>query len=359
MWESKTFEAIMDSMLDKINDDMDKREGSLIWDALAPAALELEQAYLFMEYTLNQAFGDTADREFLIRKAAERGLSPNEATPAIIKGVFVPSSVNVDGLRFNLGGVNFVVGDPVSGESGAYQLTCETAGTEGNVALGSLIPMDNVEGLESATATAFIELGADEEDTEVFRERYLNSFDVSPFGGNVTDYKNKILSIDGVGAVRITPVWNGTGTVKATILDSNYGIAYNALISLVQNTMDPDQDSEGYGVVPIGHVLTVDSPSAVAVHVKLHITEFESGYSWDTVKDEVRSVISDYIHELLVDWGNKTTNTSTVVRIAEIESRVLAIQGIVDLSSTMINNNYQNLTITGNSIPNLGAVTNG
>ena len=77
------------------------------------------------------------------------------------------------------------------------------------------------------------------------------------------------------------------------------------------------------------------------------------------MSERVRSVISDYIHELLVDWGNKTTNTSTVVRIAEIESRVLAIQGIVDLSSTMINNNYQNLTITGNSIPNLGAVTNG
>ena len=37
--EDMTFDVIMQRMLDRVPDDLDKREGSVIWDALAPAAL--------------------------------------------------------------------------------------------------------------------------------------------------------------------------------------------------------------------------------------------------------------------------------------------------------------------------------
>ena len=38
----------------------------------------------------------------------------------------------------------------------------------------------------------------EEEDTESFRERYINSFSTKSFGGNKADYKEKIKGIAGV-----------------------------------------------------------------------------------------------------------------------------------------------------------------
>ena len=41
MYEEVTYESILERMLEKVPDNMDKREGSIIYDALAPAAVEL------------------------------------------------------------------------------------------------------------------------------------------------------------------------------------------------------------------------------------------------------------------------------------------------------------------------------
>ena len=48
MFEQFNYDYFMQSMLANVPDDLDKREGSVIWDALAPAALELDTAYMFL-----------------------------------------------------------------------------------------------------------------------------------------------------------------------------------------------------------------------------------------------------------------------------------------------------------------------
>lgn len=84
MYEDITYEIILKRMLDKVPDTIDKREGSVIYDALAPAALELQIMYM-VDVILNESFGDTASRKYLIKRAAERGLSPYKASKAILK----------------------------------------------------------------------------------------------------------------------------------------------------------------------------------------------------------------------------------------------------------------------------------
>ena len=350
-----TFETIMQDMLDRVNDDMDKRQGSIIWDALAPAALELEAAYLIMEYTLNQAFPDTADREYLIRKAVERNLTPISAKPAVVKGVFTPSNAEVTGLRFNLDNENFVVGDAIEGETGAYQLVCEVAGSEGNVSLGNLIPIDHVNGLTSAVATAFISLGTDEEDTETFRQRYFDSLKRTSFAGNIAAYKEKCLSVNGVGGVRVLPAWDGGGTVKCLILDTNLDPANSTLISNVQNALDPDQDGNGYGVVPIGHVLTVAAPSTTTIRIGV-IPEFKEGYSWSDVQDSVAAALSNYFLSLRKKWAEDESGNVLTIRITGVENAVLTVEGILDVSNTTIQGNTRNYELSANTIPVLGEI---
>ena len=51
--------------------------------------------------------------------------------------------------------------------------------------------------------------GEDEEDTELFRQRYLNSLNAQAFGGNQIDYIEKVNAIPGVGGVKVYRAWNG------------------------------------------------------------------------------------------------------------------------------------------------------
>ena len=64
MYENMTYEVILQRMLDRVPDTMNKREGSIIFDALAPAAVELTLAYMQFDMVLNESFGDTASRDY-------------------------------------------------------------------------------------------------------------------------------------------------------------------------------------------------------------------------------------------------------------------------------------------------------
>lgn len=351
MYENMTYEVILQRMLDRVPDTMNKREGSIIFDALAPAAVELTLAYMQFDMVLNESFGDTASRDYLIRRAKERGLAPEPATKAILQGEFTPANIDVLNKRFNLGSLNYVVIELIS--AGIYKVQCETEGIIGNQNLDDIIPIDYIEGLETANLTQVLIPGEDEEETEAFRQRYFSSFGEKSYGGNVTDYLTKTNSIAGVGSTKVTPIWDGGGTVKLTILDSSYNKATPILIDAVQAAIDPSPQGEGWGIAPIGHIVTVDTVEEVTVDIAASIT-FDTGYSWASLQAQATAVLEGYMLELRTDWASQG---SLIVRIAQIETRLLAIEGIIDISGTSINDDASNLTLTIFQIPVLGSVT--
>jgi len=85
-----------------------------------------------------------------------------------------------------------------------------------------IIPIDYINNLGRAEITELLIPARDEEETEALRKRYFDSFNMKAYGGNISDYKLKVHEIEGVGAVKVTPVWNGGGTVLLTILDSDF-----------------------------------------------------------------------------------------------------------------------------------------
>ena len=353
MYENVTYEDILQRMLDRIPDSMDKREGSIIYDALAPAAVELQLMYIEFDVILQETFADTASREYLIRRAAERGIIPEPATHAILKGEFTPSTLEIPvGSRFSCGTLNYVVTEKIS--DGQYKLECEEIGESGNSQFGQMIPIDYIEGLETCYLTDLLIPGEDEEDTELLRQRYFDSFDSKAYGGNVDDYLNKTNSLPGVGSTKVTPVWNGGGTVLLTILNSEYGKASDTLIQTVQEEIDPTQDGSGIGIAPIGHIVTVETASEVAVNVSASIT-FEEGYSWTGQKTAIEEAVKGYLLEIRKEWANQS---ASVVRIAQIESRIMALKGVLDIANTKINDSESNLMLTKYQIPVFGGVVN-
>lgn len=88
MYENVTYESILERMLNRIPGKFDKREGSVIWDTHSPTAIELQILYIELDTILREAYGDTASREFLIMRCRERGIYPDEASKAVLRGVF-------------------------------------------------------------------------------------------------------------------------------------------------------------------------------------------------------------------------------------------------------------------------------
>ena len=350
MYEAQTYETILARMLARVPDTLDKREGSVIFDALAPAAFELAQAYIELDVILTESCGDTASRTYLIKRAAERGLSPYAATYATLKGTF-----NIDvpiSSRYSLGELNYIVTEKIS--TGVYKLTCETAGTVGNSQLGKLIPIEFVQGLTTAELTELLIPAEDAEATESFRTRYLNSFDSQAYGGNIADYKEKVNKINGVGGVKVYPVWNGGGTVKLVIINSEFEVPTPEMITTVQTAVDPVTNSgKGVGVAPIGHTVTVEGVTTQTVNVGLTLT-FASGYTFAALESAINTLIDAYFLELNTVWSE---NEATIIRVSQIETRILTLTGIVDVQNTTLNGVAGNLTLGANAIAVRGVVS--
>lgn len=352
MYEHITFEVILQRMLDRIPDQLDKRESSPIYNALAPAAVELQLMYIEFDIILQETFGDTASREYLIRRAAERGIYPYPSTHAVLKGEFTPISIKIPiGARFSLNDLNYYVKEKI--EDGIYQVECEESGVKGNQYFGDLIPIEYIDGLETAKLTELLIPGEDEEDTEELRNRYFSSFETKSYGGNRKDYIEKTNSIPGVGSTKVTPIWEGGGTVKLTILNSEFTKATPTLVDTVQQEIDPTKDGHGLGIAPVGHIVTVDTVEEVTVNISSNIT-FDDGYSFTTLKPQIEETISDYLLELRKDWANQT---NLIVRIAQIDTRILGIQGVVDIADTKINGKAENLILSEYQIPMMGGVS--
>lgn len=352
MFESKTYESIMSDMLARVPATFDKREGSVIYDALAPCAMEVAQMYIELDAVLNETFADTASINYLVRRVAERGLTQILATKAVLKADFTPTTLNIPiGSRFSCDDLNYTIISKIS--DGHYQIQCETAGTEGNSHFGILIPINYIAGLETAEISELLIPARDDETADELRERYFNSMTSQAYGGNIADYKEKTKGLSGVGGVKVTPVWNGGGTVKVTIENSAFGVPSQTLIDEVQNALDPvGHSGEGYGLAPIGHVVTVDGVTAQTVNITTTIT-YTQGYSWETVSQAIKDVVDTYFVNLSETWEDETT---LVVRISMLESAILSVQGVLDITGTALNGSTTNLQLTETQIPQRGAI---
>lgn len=353
MYENMTYEVILRQMLDRVPQGLDKREGSLIYTALTAAAAEMQIMYIEFDTILSETFADTASRGNLIRRAAERGLQPKEATRAVLKAVATPDTAVLSiGDRFRLGLNNYVISSSMGG--GVYQITCETAGTNGNHQFGRLIPVLNIPGLADMEMTELLIPGEDDEDTEVFRKAYFNSFHEKSFSGNRKDYMDKTNGIPGVGATKITRAWNGGSTVKLTILDSNFNKASALLVQTVQETIDPVQSGNGDGLAPIDHIVTVDTAKEVRIQINCTL-EYDNNYPDKVLLEQIGNTVDAYLGELRASWEGLGDH-GCIARISQLESRILGIQGIYDISSTRINGAAENLELNMYQIPIYGGV---
>lgn len=293
MYENMTFENIMERCLSRVSSSVDKREGSIVYDAIAPAAAELAIMYIELAYLLDRAFPDTETGDDLTKKCRERSVFRTAATYAVRKGYFEKadgSGCDLEiGTRFSGGDINFAVTERIA--AGQYSLTAESAGAVGNEYVGTLFPIDYVPELAAAR-----------------------------------------------------------------LADSEWSVPSSELVEEVQEAIDPvGTQGTGVGLAPIGHVVTVAGVTGTTVNVSFTLT-FDGTATWTSTQEAVKAAIQSYFDELTRTWAD---SENLIVRVSQIETKVLNVDGIIDITGTTINGGTANISLSADAIPVLGAVTNG
>lgn len=342
MYEHQTFDAILRRMLDRVPSGIDKRQGSIIYDALAPAAAELAQMYIELDTVLRLGFGETAGGEYLDLRASDMGITRKPASAALRKGLFFdsnnqPMDVPI-GSRFSCEQVNFVVRTRTA--VGEFELECETPGEIGNNVYGQMLPIEYVPGLARAELADVLVPGEETESDESLRNRYLQKVREPGTSGNAADYKRWATEVVGVGAAKVLPLWNGPGTVKVIIVDSERKPAPPALVAAAAAHIE--------AVRPIGADVTVVSAEGKAIDISAAVT-LAQGYTLQQVRGDFEQLLASYLRE--------TAFELTYVSYARIGTLLLSTPGVLDYAGLSLNGGMTNIALDDEEVPVLGTLT--
>lgn len=360
-----TYAFLRKQMLSQVPDTFDKRDSAPLPTAISPAAYVLAGFYLSLNQVQQQAFVQTASGQSLDYLGVLAGLTRYPASPAVRLGVF--NTAVPMGARFSTvngeNSINFSV-TAAESEANQYQLTAETPGTIGNEYTGPILPITNVPGLTSAQITDILVPGDDEETDDAFRQRIISALNNRPFGGNIADYQQNIMAIDGVGAVQVYPTWNGGGTVKCSILGADYAPASSELVQNVQTAIDPPTSGQGMGLAPIGAQVTIGAPTELTVNVSSTLM-LAPGYSIEQVQPPVEASIEAYLLSVRQAWGNQMGSTTAEyvadVYLSRVTAAIVGTTGVVNATNVQLNGSAADLILTETGttqqVPVMGTVT--
>ena len=370
-FQNKDYDYFLRKMLDAVPDNIDKREGSIIYDALAPAALVMGQQSLDMANVIKETYIKTASGEFLDYRAIEHGTSRYPATQTEAKAkVLNDKKEPLDNVQ--IGDKFASIGDsPIFyvvtkiNSDLTIELTAETAGSSANSYIGQVLPVTPNDLLSWAEITEITAPARDVESDDHLRARLLSSQSWIAYGGNVADYLDMTSKIDEVGAAQIYPTWNGGGTVKVVILNNDLMPASASLVQKVKNTLDPeDKQAEGYGLAPIDHSVTVTAPEKLIVNIDISV-KLDDTKVTRYVKDSITKAVEGYFQSLREDWADINQKLGrgyqeTIYR-SKILSQVMLTEGVVNAKLPSLNGKDADIDLIFNNeksqLPVVGTVT--
>lgn len=370
-FQNKDYDYFLRKMLDAVPDNIDKREGSIIYDALAPAALVMGQQSLDMANVIKETYIKTASGEFLDYRAIEHGTSRYPATQTEAKAkVLNDKKEPLDNVQ--IGDKFASIGDsPIFyvvtkiNDDLTVELTAEVKGSSANSYIGQILPVTPNDLLSWAEITEITAPARDVESDDHLRARLLSSQSWIAYGGNVADYLDMTSKIDEVGAAQIYPTWNGGGTVKVVILNNDLMPASASLVQKVKNTLDPeDKQAEGYGLAPIDHSVTVTAPEKLIVNVDISV-KLDDTKVTRYVKDSITKAVEGYFQSLREDWADINQKLGrgyqeTIYR-SKILSQVMLTEGVVNAKLPSLNGKDADIDLIFNNeksqLPVVGTVT--
>ena len=340
----QTYENIKQRILNNIQTDIDKREGSFTQNLISPLSQELAKFYIEQEDLVNMAFVRNGFFNYLDDKCWEYGIDRKIGTSAVGEVTFE----GADGTSISNGTViyhndlYYVVLNDADISNGKADLIVEAyeMGKKYNVIRNTEFALkENIQGVTRVYAKEDFKGGTDTETDEELRDRYFDTIKKSYTSGNVAHYEAWTTEVSGVGLCKVYPLKNGNGTVEVVITDSNMLGASSELIESVKANIEEKR--------PIGANVSVVSATEKAINITANIT-LASGYLVEEVKSEFTNKVTEYLKDI--------SFKSSYVSNARLGNLLLDTNGVFDYTEFKINNLSTNIALSDIEVPKLGTI---
>lgn len=352
---------ILARTLERVPDTWRKEPGDFLYDAIAPSAAEIKLLQVNMDYTLKNSFALYAEEDSLDNKLGEVGLERYTATPnkrqleiTADAGVVIPAVYTVSAVIQDDDGnpieytTDVKTAFEVSGTL-VVNLTAVEPGTEANLVTGTqFILMPPIAGVRTITDLGTTTLGTDVESDESAYSRYEYKVQNPDTGGNKYDYVRWAQEVDGVGAAKCIPRWDGNGTVKVVIVDRALLPDSGPLVSAVQDYLDPGSTGLGDGKAPLGARVTVVSATAKAINIAASVTVLP-GYTATEVKTNFEAAFMKYLESMIF--------TEKPILFNQIGGLLIRTEGVENYTNLTVNGTTADIPIGAEEVAVKGSIT--
>lgn len=358
--EQQDENVILDRLMSTLPDELDKSEGSYLFDAVSPDTYEFAIAYMALKHVLEIAFAEESYDDYLDKKAKEHGVYRKSAVKAsgILSVTGEPYRLIKVGSKFSNTLLNestqlkiyVTTEDTVLDSEGKaiLKIEAETAGVIGNAQAGEINNnFSGIAGIYSVTNNEPLLNGVDKESDEDLLKRLFERVQNPPSSGNKSDYVRWAKEVNGVGEVIVIPLWDGPGTVKIIVLDSEGQPVSQDVITSVKNYLDP-ANGTAEGKAPIGANVTVVTATVKSIDVEIPSLEIESGYNINDVMERVKTNLSKYF---------KSVSPGGIIRIKDAESNINCTEGVSDFGNIKLNNQGINIILGKEEKADIGVVS--
>ena len=347
-----------------------REPGDFVYDVVAPLAPEIQQHQANLDEVLRQSYTLFAEGEYLDYKVAEAGLTRADAQPAIgqlvitaTQGVTIPAGQQLSNIILDEEDNPIMAtvqgGTKVVPASGTLTLDIQTNGTGDIMNLsagGSWIFSPPIAGVKTITQPTTLFGGTDQESDEVLRGRWQEKRQKPVRSGNKQSYISWALEVNGVGKAKALPLWNGRGTVKVIIADTEGQPATPALILATQNYIDPTQDGMGEGRAPVGAIVTVASIKNRAINLAAKLT-LTPGSTLADATEILDMEFAAYLDELAKNVLDSESSNQIVIVYNKVAALLIMNEHISDYTGLTVNSGTANITLALDEIPTKGTLT--
>jgi len=345
MYEDLTVEKIKEDIISRLSTDIDTREGSFLNDMISAVAYEIWKVYQSLDAVIPIAFVDETSGEYIDKRCAEYGITRKPGTKAKvtltltgIDGTVVPKGkvfLTADGLQFETDEDMTITNGTATVTATAVEI-----GEAYNVEAGTITKqLVSISGLTSVANEEPATGGTDPETDEALVKRLYDFLQNPATSGNVAHYRQWALEVDGVGAAKVFPLWNGPGTVKVLIVGNNKEPVDSTIVANCAAHIEENR--------PIGATVTVESAEGLEINVSATVV-IDSSTTIEKVQEEFRAALDTYLKSIAFEKYTLVYN-----RLAYM---LLDIDGVVDYTSLTVNGGMENITIADNQVPILGTV---
>lgn len=336
-YKSNTFDVVKNRILNNTESDLAKMEGSTLSNIASGIAIDISQLYAALSDTASTVFIEDTFDDFLDTRINEFGLyrklGEHATGEVYIEGVEGTNVIN--GTKIEYGGLIYSIVQDITlqedVEKNITQVYAEDIGLKYNLNANTefnLVEADS--NIKKITNRVPFKGGTERETDEEFRERFVIYQSDKATSGNVADYMQWAMSVDGVKDARVYPLWNGNGTVKIVIFgDGNTSVDEEIL----QNCKDYIDIKK-----PIGADATVVTPTSLTVNISASVSLAE-GSSIDEVKEEFTNLVNDYFK----DAGK------TIIYI-KVMGLLANIDAVTDIENLTLNGQTENISVEDDQI---------